>query len=79
MYKAAELLMIQNMAASVWKNLARQCQQFLLTELDEVCNYVKFSYFNSNFTYIAEAFGKSLEAIIWVVRKEQNIHDSQVL
>lgn len=61
MHKAAELLIIQNMAASVWENLGRWCQQFLLTELAEVCNYVKFSYFNSNFTYIADAFGKSLE------------------
>jgi hypothetical protein len=61
MHKAAELLIIQNMAASVWKNLARWCQQFLLTELAEVCNYVKFSYFNSNFTYITVAFEKSLE------------------
>lgn len=57
MHKAAELLITQNMAASIWKNLARCCQQFLLTELAEVCNYVKFSYFNSNFTYIADAFG----------------------
>lgn len=43
MYKAAELLIIQNMAASVWKNVARGCQQFLLTELAEVCNYMTFS------------------------------------
>lgn len=61
MHKAAELPIIQNMAASVWENLARGCQWFLLTELAEVCNYVKFPYFNSNFTYIADAFGKSLE------------------
>lgn len=61
MHKATELLIIQNMAASVWKNGARWCQQFLLTELAEVCNYVKFSHFNSSFTYIADAFEKSLE------------------
>ena len=44
MHKAAELLIIQNMAASAWKKVARRCQQFLLTELAEVCSYAKFPY-----------------------------------
>lgn len=59
MHKAAELLIIQNMAASVWKNVARWCQQFLLTELAEVYNYVKSSHFNSSFTYIADALKRA--------------------
>lgn len=33
----------------------------MLTELAEVCNYVKFSYFNSNFTDITDSFEKRLE------------------
>lgn len=45
-----------------WKNLARWWQQFLLTELAEVCNYVTISYFNSNFTYTTVASEKIREA-----------------
>jgi hypothetical protein len=54
MYKAAELLVIQNMAASVGKTVPT----ILLTELAEVCNYVTISCFNSNFTYTTAASEK---------------------
>lgn len=64
------------MAASVWKNLAWWCQQFLLAELAEVCNFVKFCYFNSNFIYIADAFEKSLGSHYLGCDKEQYTHDS---
>lgn len=64
MHKAAELLIIQNMALQFEENSVNWYQQFLLTELAEVYNYVKFSHFNSSFTYIADALKRAQRAII---------------